>query len=93
MILVFPITVVAWPFMLVALVCGIVSVRRKHRLWGLGVVGIVLFAIAFLLMWVTPVLMLMLTWAVAGHLGDAGTAWNMFWGLCWFSWLGPLAPA
>src|SRR5690606_41611669 len=55
--LVIPFTVVAWPLMVAGLVCGIVAVRRRHRMRGWGVAAIVLVALAVLAMFVPPALL------------------------------------
>jgi hypothetical protein len=84
--LVIPLTVVAWPLMVAALVCGIIAVRRRHRMWGWGAAAIVLFALSVLTMFVPPALLTFLAFAAGGRSDDAGDWWNMFWGLCTFWW-------
>jgi hypothetical protein len=84
--LVIPFTVVAWPLMVAALVCGIVAVRRRHRMRGWGVAAIVLVALAVLAMLVPPALLTFLAFAAGARSDAAGDWWNMFWGLCAFWW-------
>lgn len=83
----------AWPFMIAALVCGIIAIRRKGRLWGFGVSAVVIFFIALAVMFALPLALLFLTWAFGGDLSaDPGGVWSRFWEMCWEIWLGPLAP-
>jgi hypothetical protein len=84
--LVIPFTVVAWPLMVAALVCGIVAVRRRHRMRGWSVAAIVLVALAVLAMFVPPALLTFLAFAAGARSDAAGDWWNMFWGLCAFWW-------
>ncbi len=84
--LVIPFTVVAWPLMVAALVCGIVAVRRRHRMRGWGVAAIVLVALAVLAMFVPPALLTFLAFAAGARSDVAGDWWNMFWGLCAYWW-------
>jgi hypothetical protein len=84
--LVIPLTVVAWPLMVAALVCGIIAVRRRHRMWGWGAAAIVLFALSVLTMFVPPAQLTVLAFAAGGRSDVAGDWWNMFWGLCMFWW-------
>jgi hypothetical protein len=84
--LVIPFTVVAWPLMVAALVCGMVAVRRRHRMRGWGVAAIVLVALAVLAMLVPPALLTFLAFAAGARSDAAGAWWNMFWGLCAFWW-------
>jgi hypothetical protein len=84
--LVIPFTVAAWPLMVAGLVCGIVAVRRRHRMRGWGVAAIVLVALAVLAMFVPPALLTFLAFAAGARSDAAGDWWNMFWGLCAFWW-------
>lgn len=89
--LVFVFAIAAWPLMIVGFVLAVVSIRRRDRMWGFGVAAIVAVCLAVVGMFVTPALMFMLAWAVGGRFDEFAEAWNMFWGLAWYSWLGPLA--
>lgn len=84
--LVIPFTVVAWPLMVAGLACGIVAVRRRHRMRGWGVAAIVLVALAVIAMFVPPALLTCLAFAAGARSDAAGDWWNMFWGLCAFWW-------
>lgn len=89
--LAFVFALVAWPLMLVALVCAIIGIRRRDRMWGLGVAAIIVVVFGLIGMFVGPLLLTLLAFAAGARSDDAGLWWEMFWGLCWYSWLGPLA--
>lgn len=89
--LVFFFALAAWPLMIAGFALAVISIRRRDRMWGFGVAAIVAVCLAAVGMFVTPALLLMLAWAAGGRFAEFGDAWNMFWGLAWYSWLGPLA--
>ena len=84
--LVIPYTVVAWPLMVASLVCGIIAIRRRHRMRGWAVAAIVLVVLAVIAMFVPPALLTFFAYAAGARSDAAADWWVMFWGLCAFWW-------
>ena len=86
LVLSIPFGLLCFVFGTLAIVFGSISIRKRHRLWGMGLAGLIIAAVGIAITIVVPSLMFAI---LAMGWGAGDSPFLMYLAFCWSMWLGP----